>query len=214
VRRAQQEIDMEQGRHAAERAQGHAGAAAEQAGLAAVAAGEVLSAVAGSAREVVGVRGKQAAEGLAAAYEAVRDRADNLPVPLLLEGVLEDARDRGYDVWEAVGGSRPKRASRYPWARGGAVAGALLGITAAMAVRRLLRGDAPGAQDPDQVQAVVDPAPFAPVPPPVPPTVPTASPTAAAAPVSSAPATTVLETPAVPVGSLDEDGEAVLPDRS
>lgn len=220
MRRAQQDIDTEQGRAAAERAQSHAAAAAEQAGLAAAAAGEALSVVAGTAREVVGERGKQAAEGLAAAYEAVRERADNLPVGVVLEGVLEDARERGYDVWEAVGGSRPKRRSRYPWAPRAAVVGGILGVVAAVAVRALRKGDAPGAQEPEQVRAVVDPAPSATptavTTAPVSSTPVVAAPVAGTAPVapapeSSAPATTVLETPAVPVGSLDEDGEAVVP---
>ncbi len=210
MRRAQQEIEIEQSRSAAERAQSHAGLAAEQAGLAAVAAGEVLSAVAGTARVVAEERGRQAADALSAAYGAARERADNLPVPELLEGVLEDVRERGLDVWEAVGG-RPRRRKRYPWARGGAVAGALVGIAAAVAVRKLLRGDAPGAQEPEQVRAVVDAPPVAPT---TVTTAPVSSTPVVPAPIEPAPATSTLVTPAVPVGSLDEDGEAVPPPSS
>ena len=90
----------------------------------------------------------------------------------------------------------------------------------AAVLRPLARGDPPGAQEPDQVRAVVDPAPS------VAPTTVTSAPVSSSpvvaapattsnpvvpAPESSAPATSVLETPAVPVGSLDEDGEAVQP---
>ena len=50
-----------------------------------------------------------------------------------------------------------------PWTRAvaGAVAGAAAAVVVAVLARRLGTRDAPGAQDPDQVQAVVDVVPVA-----------------------------------------------------
>lgn len=45
---------------------------------------------------------------------------------------------------------------RWPWALGAAVLGAVVGGGVARLVRRVTGDDAPDAQDPDQVEAVVD----------------------------------------------------------
>lgn len=148
---------------AAARAAEHASAAAASAGLAAGAALEVLGA---AGREVV---------------TAVRGGAELLPTPAVLEGVLEDAFDRGAQAWDALRGrSRPPR--RWPWAAGSALAGATAAVAVTVLVRRLTTTDAPGAQEPADVRAVVDPAPADAVPAAVP-----------------------------PAAAVDEDGEAVEP---
>ena len=51
---------------------------------------------------------------------------------------------------------RELRSRRWPWAVLAAVLGAAAGSAAAFAVRSLEGVDAPQAQDPDEVQAVVD----------------------------------------------------------
>ena len=154
-----QEYDVERGREAAERAQGHAAVAAEQAGLAAThaieAATHVLGVAARTAREVGEERGRAAADALGTAYGTVRERADALPVSTVLEGVLEDARDRGVEVWHRLSGQPEPKPSRWPWVAGALVGAAVAGA-AVVVVRRLLGDDAPGAQEPEQLQAVVD----------------------------------------------------------
>ena len=145
------------GREAAVRAAQHAHAAATVAGL-----------VAGAA-----------AEGDREVTRAVRGSADLVPASEVLEGVLEDAFERGADAWAVLRRRRP----RWSRAAGSAVLGAAVAVAVTVLARRLATRDAPGAEDPEQVQAVVDLAP--------------PSPGAAAA---------------VPAGaSVDEDGEAVLP---
>jgi hypothetical protein len=214
----QQQTD--EGRDAALRAAEHAQSAAASAGLAAGAAAEALSAAAG----VAAVRAGDAAEaftvaaGNAAVVAAergrevasvvrqnVRQRAAELPTPEVLEGVLEEAFDRGAEAWDALRGRhRPVR--RWPWATGSALAGAALAVGVAVVVRRLTTQDPPGAQDPEQVQAVVDLAPAVPTDVPVVPTdvpvVPTDVPVVPA---------DVPVVPATAPGPVDEDGEAVEP---
>jgi hypothetical protein len=53
-------------------------------------------------------------------------------------------------------GRQVPRARRWPWALLAAVLGAAAGSAAAVVVRSLEGTDAPDAQEPDQVQAVVD----------------------------------------------------------
>jgi hypothetical protein len=50
----------------------------------------------------------------------------------------------------------PVGVRRWPWAVTAAVVGAAAGAAVAMLAGRLLGQDAPGAQDPEDVQAVVD----------------------------------------------------------
>ena len=69
----------------------------------------------------------------------------------VLEGVVEDALDRaGVVRW----GRKPP--SRWPWAAAAAAAGAAAGAGAVLLLRRVVGQDAPGAQEPEQLQAVVD----------------------------------------------------------
>lgn len=147
--------DDDQGRDAALRAAEHAQAAAVSAGLAAGAAAEVLGAAASTVTSVVGgvavERGREVAR-------AVRSGAELVPTPEVLEGVLEDAFERGAQAWDAL---RGRRRRRWPWALTSALAGAAAAVAVTVAARRLSTQDAPGAQEPDQVEAVVDPGPVA-----------------------------------------------------
>ncbi len=68
-----------------------------------------------------------------------------------LEGVVEDARDRAGG--ELVSSSAGRR---WPWSVGAAVAGAAAGAALVLLVRRVVGQDAPDAQEPEQLQAVVD----------------------------------------------------------
>lgn len=136
---------------AAARAAEHASAAAASAGLAAGAALEALGSATGVAAERAVDVGREV-------VGAVRSGAELLPTPAVLEGVLEDAFDRGAEAWDALRG-RPRRSRRWPWAAGSAAAGAAVAVAVAVLVRRLGTHDAPGAQEPDEVRAVVDTTP-------------------------------------------------------
>jgi hypothetical protein len=69
---------------------------------------------------------------------------------------LAEARQRGGATWDALRGQRVVAVRRWPWALGAALAGAAAGVLVAVVVRRLTQHDAPGAQEPEQLQAVVD----------------------------------------------------------
>ena len=76
-----------------------------------------------------------------------------------LEAALEEAAIRGGAAWDALRGERvgpPVAARRWPWALVAAIAGAVGGALVAVAVRRLSHPDAPDAQDPEDLQAVID----------------------------------------------------------
>ena len=75
------------------------------------------------------------------------------------EAVLGEAAVRGGAAWDALRGERvgpPVAVARWPWALAAAVGGALAGAAVALAVRRMSRPDAPDAQDPADLQAVID----------------------------------------------------------
>lgn len=75
------------------------------------------------------------------------------------ELILDEARSRGGAAWDALRGERvgpPVAVARWPWALAAAIAGAAAGVAVAIAVRELSRPDAPGAQDPEDLQAVID----------------------------------------------------------
>ncbi|GAC1439319.1 MAG: hypothetical protein NVSMB55_00370 [Mycobacteriales bacterium] len=85
---------------------------------------------------------------------AVADR-----VPDDVVAALDEARVRGEAAWDALRGERvgpPVAVSRWPWALAAALAGAAAGVAVAVAVRRISRPDAPGAQDPQDLEAVID----------------------------------------------------------
>lgn len=76
-----------------------------------------------------------------------------------VSGVLEEAGERGGAAWMALQGGPvgpPFAVRRWPWAVGAAVAGAAAGAAAAYVLSRLRTQDAPGALEPDEVEAVVD----------------------------------------------------------
>ncbi len=98
-----------------------------------------------------------AAAGPASAIEAARDS-------------LGTTRERGGAAWDVLRGApaeAPPLARRWPWALGAAVLGAAVGGVVAAVLRRVGGEDAPGAQDPEEVVAVVDRQVTAPAPPPV-----------------------------------------------
>jgi hypothetical protein len=73
--------------------------------------------------------------------------------------VLETGLVRGAAAWDAVAGHRvgpPVAVRRWPWAVLAAVLGAAAGAAAALLIGRLLGSDAPDAQEPEDVEAVVD----------------------------------------------------------
>ena len=148
----QQQNDL--GREAAVRASQHAQAAATAAGLAAGAAAEALGVAVGAVSVAAAGGGREVAR-------AVRSGADLVPAPEALEGVLEDAYERGAQAWDVLRGRRAPR--RWPRTAGGAAVGAMVAVVLTVLVRRLATRDAPGAQDPEQVLAVVDLAPAVPL---------------------------------------------------
>lgn len=80
-------------------------------------------------------------------------------VVTLMEDVVDEARVRGGAAWDALRGERvgpPVAARRWPVALAAAVAGAAAGAAVAMVLRRLRTQDAPGAQEPEELEAVVD----------------------------------------------------------
>jgi hypothetical protein len=85
-------------------------------------------------------------------------------VTKVVSDVLDAGVVRGDAALTALRGERvgpPMAVRRWPWAVGAAVVGAAAGAGVALLVGRLLMGrDAPDAQDPGDLEAVVDrPAP-------------------------------------------------------
>ena len=81
------------------------------------------------------------------------------PVVLTLSEVLDTSKVRGGAAWDALRGDRvgpPVAVRRWPWALGAALLGAAAGAAAALLVGRLLVSDAPDAQEPEDLEAVVD----------------------------------------------------------
>ena len=73
------------------------------------------------------------------------------------EAVLEEAAARGGAAWDALRGERvgpPIAVRRWPWALAAAAVGAAAGVAVALVLRG--RPDAPGAQDPEDLEAVID----------------------------------------------------------
>lgn len=79
--------------------------------------------------------------------------------PGAFRSALGLSRVRGSAAWDAVRGTRvgpPVAVRRWPWALGAAALGALAGGALVVVVRRLAGQDAPGAQEPEELRAVVD----------------------------------------------------------
>lgn len=76
-----------------------------------------------------------------------------------LQGALDTSLVRGGAAWDAVSGARvgpPTAVRRWPWALAAAALGAVAGGAVAVLVRRLAGQDPPGAQEPEELVAVVD----------------------------------------------------------
>ena len=76
-----------------------------------------------------------------------------------VEEVLDASVVRTVAAWDALRGGPvrpPVGVRRWPWAVVAAVVGAAAGAATAMAVARLLGQDAPDAQAPEDLEAVVD----------------------------------------------------------
>ena len=123
--------------------------------------GSAVGAAVGTAYEEATQRAVEARTAAVKGYGVVRERvagADTGAVVKqlgeVLEGVVEDGRERALSVFGRT--PPPPKRSRLPWAAGAVVAGAAAGAAVAFAVRRLVGQDAPGAQEPDQLRAVVD----------------------------------------------------------
>ncbi len=121
--------------------------------------GESVGAAVGAVVDEAAHRAAEAAAAVAEGYGVVRDRVAGTDAGALvrhwteaLEGVVEDGRERAASAL-AVPTRTPRR---WPWSVGAAVAGAAAGAAVALAVRRLAGQDAPDAQEPEHLRAVVD----------------------------------------------------------
>ena len=131
-----------------------AGTAATTAGTALQRAGAVLETSSASAAPAVG-----AAVGTAVgtAVDTLADVAEQ--VADTVGGFLEEPAVRGGAALDALLGRRvtpPVAARRWPWALGAALLGAAAGTAVGLLLQRLQRVDAPGAQEPHELRAVVD----------------------------------------------------------
>jgi hypothetical protein len=73
--------------------------------------------------------------------------------------VLEESRTRGAAAYDALRGGPvgpPLAVRRWPWAVGAALLGAAAGAGLVVLLRRVLGEDAPGAQEPEELEAVID----------------------------------------------------------
>ena len=98
---------------------------------------------------------------VAAAVEAARLRGEAAleEARLRTEAVLDEARVRGEAAWDALRGEKigpPLGARRWPVAVGAAVVEAVAAAAVAMLLQRLRTQDPPGAQEPEELEAVVD----------------------------------------------------------
>ena len=76
-----------------------------------------------------------------------------------LSAALDEARIRGGAAWDALRGERvgpPVAVRRWPVALTAALLGAAAGAAVAYLLRRLSPADAPDAQEPEELVAVVD----------------------------------------------------------
>lgn len=130
--------------------------------------GAQIGAVAGTVVEEVARRAGEAAGSVAEGWSVVRSRVQDADPGALvrqigetLEGVVEDGRLRATALAQPQSRVPAKRssASSWPWAVAASVAGAAAGVAVVLVVRRLLSHDVPGAQEPEQLRAVVDPTP-------------------------------------------------------
>jgi hypothetical protein len=132
-------------------------AAGTSAGAAARAAGTTL----GRAGTALEQRSATAAPAVGAAVGSAVDTVGHVAGALTetVSGLLEEPGVRVGAAVEALRGGRvgpPLAVRRWPWAVGAAVAGAALGAAAAWLIQRLQGTEAPDAQEPHELRAVVD----------------------------------------------------------
>lgn len=141
---------------------GAAGSAAQRAGSALQRAGAVLEERSVTAAPVVAAG---ISAGLDRAAEALGTAADRVGETVgsvsggSLAGLLEEPAVRGGAALDALRGvpvGPPAAVRRWPWAVGAAALGALAGMGVALLVRRVQGEDAPDAQEPHELRAVVD----------------------------------------------------------
>jgi hypothetical protein len=92
-----------------------------------------------------------------AVLEEARARGAELSTELT--ALMDEARIRGGAAWDALRGERvgpPVGRRRWPVGLAAALAGAAAGVAVAVALRRVRSGDAPDAQEPEELVAVVD----------------------------------------------------------
>lgn len=131
-----------------------AGTAAQRAGTALARAGEVLeersTAVAPAVGTAVGSALETAVDSVSTTVAGLASAVgDFLDEPAVRGGAALDAL-RGVPV------GPPAAVRRWPWALGAAALGAAAGAGLALLVHRLGGSDAPGAQEPHELRAVVD----------------------------------------------------------
>jgi hypothetical protein len=168
-------VDQRQARRTAQMATGSALlGGGHLAGTAAVRAGEVLQRTGARLEQGSATAAPVVADAVGTAVETVVDAVGSAAdavghvvgeVGAGLAGLLEEPGVRGGAALDALRGipvGPPASVRRWPWALGAAVLGAAAGVAVALLAYRLQRPDAPGAQDPSEVPAVVDLAPHRP----------------------------------------------------
>jgi hypothetical protein len=146
---------------AAEVAGTSAGVAAQRAGAALARAGTVLERQSTETAPALGAAVGSAVETAVERMTGVADRVGTVveSVGSTVGGLVEEPGARGGAALDALRGARvgpPVAVRRWPWALGAALLGAAAGAAAALLVHRLQGSDAPGAQEPHELRAVVD----------------------------------------------------------
>lgn len=134
-----------------------AGSAAQRAGAAVTRAGSALEQQGVSSAPAVGAALGTAVETAFDVAGSARQLAGRLgeATAETVSGLVDEPAVRGMAALQALRGAQPPR-RRWTWAVGAALAGATAGAAVAVLVRRLGGGDAPGAQEPHELRAVVD----------------------------------------------------------
>ena len=134
-----------------------AGDLAERAGHRAAPVRDRVFDGAGELAERAGDLRERAVERSGPLRDRVADGAGELRVAAA--PVLGEVLERGGAAWGALRGDAVGRTiavRRWPWALGAAVAGALAGAVVAKLLAKVTPTDAPGAQEPHELRAVVD----------------------------------------------------------
>lgn len=135
-----------------------AGAAAQRAGAALQRAGAVLEHQSAAVAPEVGAA---VGSAVGTAVDVVGDRLGTVlgTVGGSLSDFLDEPAVRSSAALDALRGvpvGPPASVRRWPWAVGAALFGAAAGAAVAFVLHRLQRPDAPGAQEPHELRAVVD----------------------------------------------------------